>query len=139
MATVIARETMSKAGMENRPGSRRIERRRRLARPIFGAAGTDITDELPSKHHNTERPRRPQRLRLRTRFLVSGLLVLCDLSLLWIFCILRGTSSRRSLHRGREPMGGAQQRGFISLRHRHLVHHTPAEQHDRTVASERNF
>src|ERR1700740_2667843 len=73
MATVIARETMSKAGMENRPGSRRSERRRRLARPIFGAAGTDITDELPSKHHNTERPRRPQRLRLRTRFLVSVL------------------------------------------------------------------
>jgi hypothetical protein len=52
---VIARETISKAGMEKRPGSRRSERRRRLARPVFGAAGTDITDDLPSKHHNTEK------------------------------------------------------------------------------------
>jgi hypothetical protein len=36
-------------------------------------------------------------------------------------------------------MGGAQQGGFISLRHRHLGDHAPAEQHDCAVASERNF
>src|ERR1700752_2211462 len=67
MATVIARETISKAGMEKRPGSRRSERRRRLARPIFGAAGTDITDDLPSKHHNTERSQRRRRQTILTR------------------------------------------------------------------------
>src|SRR6266446_5539092 len=48
MATVIASETMSRAGMKNRPGSRRSERWRRFARRIFDAAGTAVTDDLPS-------------------------------------------------------------------------------------------
>src|SRR6266446_4263595 len=36
-------------------------------------------------------------------------------------------------------MGGAQQRGFIGLRHRHLSHHAPTEQDDRTITSERDL
>src|SRR6516165_119379 len=48
MATVSASETMSRAGMKNRLGSRRSERQSRFARPIFDAAGTAVTDDLPS-------------------------------------------------------------------------------------------
>src|SRR5258707_8299066 len=40
---------MSRAGMKNRLGSRRSERRRRLARRIFEEAGTGMTDDLPSE------------------------------------------------------------------------------------------
>src|SRR5260221_9263384 len=49
MATVMASDTMSRAGMKNRLGSRRSERRRRLARRIFDLAGTAMADDLPSE------------------------------------------------------------------------------------------
>src|SRR6516162_7259781 len=49
MATVSASETMSRAGMKNRLGSRRSERRSRFARRIFDAALTGMTDDLPSE------------------------------------------------------------------------------------------
>src|SRR5215471_17641656 len=48
MVTVSASETMSRAGMKNRLGSRRSERQSRFARLIFDAAGTAMTDDLPS-------------------------------------------------------------------------------------------
>src|SRR5215471_2847626 len=89
MVTVSASETMSRAGMKNRLGSRRSERQSRFARLRFDASGTAMTDDLGS---------------LRQRG---------------------------------EPMRGAQQRGFIGLRHWHLGDHTPTEQDDRTIASER--
>src|SRR5580700_7091740 len=44
-----------------------------------------------------------------------------------------------SLRQRGEPMRGAQQRGFIGLRHWHLGDHAPTEQDDRTIASERDL
>src|SRR5579864_7509 len=53
MATVIVRETISRAGMKKRLGSRRSERRSRLVKDMFDAEDTAMTDDYLMSIRNT--------------------------------------------------------------------------------------